>query len=123
MLDTSRIYPPDFTQLIAGILDTATKAVMHEDPVRYIEERAVAQAQEIRRVRSRLAPGRKRELAKAGSLRCELIRIKIVRDLSLQVVEAFVRLKRAEALSDLTVLPVTSYLPPLPSVANLEVEQ
>lgn len=123
MLDTSRIYPPDFTQLIAGVLDTATKAVMHEDPVRYIEERAVAQAQEVRRVRSRLAPGRRRELAQAGALRCELIRIKIVRDLSLQVVEAFVRLKRAEALSNPALLPDTPYVPPRPATVRSQMLQ
>lgn len=126
MLDANA-YPQEFTQLMAGVLDTATKAITQPDPVYYIEAVAVSEAQELRRLRQAMPANRRRHPSSAGVARCEFIRIKIIRDLSLEIVESFARLQRAQRICSSNGRPLVgaddqtrSRLRPSPSMFPVE---
>ena len=91
-----KAYPQDFTHLIAEIADTAMKAIIEPDPTRYIQEAAVSNALELRRLRCDLAPEHRRDPGLAAAFRCDVVRNRVVRDLATEIVEAYERLRRAE---------------------------
>ena len=88
------VYPADFTHLMAEVADTAMRAIVEPDPTRYIRETAVSGFLELRRLRSDLAPERRRDLAAA--IRCDVVRKRVIRDLAMQFVEAYEQLKQAK---------------------------
>lgn len=91
-----KAYPPEFTHLVAEVVDTAMKAIMAPDPLRYIQHAAVNDASELRRLRCNLAPHRRRDRALAAAFQCDMIRNRVVRDLAVEIIESYERLKQAE---------------------------
>lgn len=91
----SRRYPPEFTGLIVEVVDTALKAVIQPDPIQYIQNHAVLGAQEIKQLRHRLPPAQRHAPGVLMALKCDLIRNRTVRDLAIDLVEAFERIEQA----------------------------
>ena len=91
-----KIYPHDFTILIAEVSDTAMKAIIEPDPTRRIQEAALSTALELRRLRSHLTPVNRRDPTLSAVFRHDVIRNRVIRDLATELVEAYERLKRAE---------------------------
>ena len=92
-----KLYPHDFTILIAEVSDTAMKAIIEPDPARRIQEAALSAALELRRLRSHLTPVHRRDPALSAAFRRDVIRNRVIRDLATEIVEAYERLKRAES--------------------------
>lgn len=91
-----KTYPPSFTHLLAEVADTAMKAIIEPDPARYIQGAAVSSALELRRLRCDQTPEHRRDPDLAAAFRCDVVRIRVVRDLATDIVEAYERLRRAE---------------------------
>ena len=91
-----RVYPPDFTYLIAEVTDTAMKAIIEPDPARYIQEAAASGTRELTRLRCGLTAERRSDPALAAAFRCDVVRNRVVHDLATLVVQTYERLKRME---------------------------
>lgn len=91
-----RVYPPDFTYLIAEVTDTAMKAIIEPDPARYIQEAAASSTRELTRLRCGLTAERRRDPALAAAFRCDVVRNRVVHDLATLVVQTYERLRQME---------------------------
>lgn len=91
-----KVYPPDFTYLIAEVTDTAMKAIIEPDPARYIQEAAAGSTRELTRLRCGLTAERRGDPALAAAFRCDVVRNRVVHDLATLVVQTYERLKRME---------------------------
>ncbi|MEX2629428.1 MAG: hypothetical protein WD341_05760 [Tistlia sp.] len=88
------VFPPAFTQLVAQVIDLAMKAIAEPDPTRYIEQ--AASALRLDQLRGELAPERRGDPVLVAALRCDAVRDRIARDLAIQIVDSYQRLRRAE---------------------------
>jgi hypothetical protein len=93
------VSPPEFTQLVMAVMELALKAVGRADPVNYIEDQAVRDTEELRRLRSVLVTQGKLEVGTAQALRCEMLQVQLSRDGALHLLDCFRRLQRAHCLS------------------------
>ena len=91
-----RAYPSDFTHLIAEVADIAMKAVIQPDPSGYIQGVAMNSALELKRLRCVQSPEHRRNPELAAAFRSDVVRNRVVRDLAMEIVEAYERLRRSE---------------------------
>ena len=94
----TRPYPVEFTELVSGVVDTALKAIIQPNPVQFIQDHAVAGAQDVKRLRDGIYPAQRLEPEVSAAWKSDLIRIRAVRDLAIDLVEAFERIELAKRL-------------------------
>lgn len=89
-------FPADFTRLVAEVMDMSMKAIVRPDPTGYIQASGASESLQLEQLRSELAPERRDKLVAAAALRCDLLRGRIARELAVQIVESYGRLRQAE---------------------------
>jgi hypothetical protein len=88
-------FPADFTRLVAEVMDISMKAIVRPDPAGYIQAAAASESLQLRQLDCAM-PERRDELVLAAAMRCDQLRGRIARELAVQIVESYGRLRRAE---------------------------
>ena len=82
-------YPHGFTSLVAEVADTVMRAMPQIDPYDYIENEAIPQMIEVARLQRGLTVEDHLDPFHRRAYRLEVLRAKIVRDLSMQLIAYF----------------------------------